>query len=133
MVVLGLLLLLASGVLTVGVVLDSTDAASASAFGQSATGLTGGGLFLAGVITGAVAILGLTMVLAGASRGRARRAARKREMRDAVDERETLAEENERLRRELETSRTDAAVYPDDTVGRHADTDTSDRPGLFHR
>ena len=133
MVVLGLLLLLASGALTVGVVLQNTDAASVSAFGQTASGLTLGGLFLAGVVTGAIAILGLTMILAGASRGRARRVARKQEMRSAVDERESLAEENERLRRELATNRTDAAVYPDDTVGRHVDTDADERHGLFNR
>src|SRR5690242_5230658 len=105
MVVLGLLLLLASGALTVGVVLDNTDAVSVAAYGQTASDLTLGGLFLAGAVTGAIAILGITMILAGLSRGRARRVVRKREMRDAVDERETLAEENARLRDELAASR----------------------------
>jgi hypothetical protein len=133
MVVLGLLLLLLSGALTVGVVMQNTDAASVSAFGQSATGLTVGGLFVAGVVTGAIAILGLTLMMAGLSRHRARRAGLKREMRDVRDERESLAEENERLRRELESKRTDAEVYPDDTVGRHVDTETTERGGLFNR
>jgi hypothetical protein len=60
-------------------------------------------------------------------------------MRDVRDERETLAEENARLREELAKSRSahpayvDDTVYPDDTVARHADTDTSDRSGLFRR
>jgi uncharacterized integral membrane protein len=139
MVVLGLLLLLASGVLTVGVVTQNTDTVSVAAFGQTASNLTLGGLFLAGVVTGAIAILGLTMILAGASRRRARRVGLKREMRDVRDERETLAEENARLRDELAASRSaqpayvDNTVYPDDTAGRHADSDATERGGLFRR
>src|SRR3954470_16703348 len=139
MVVLGLLLLVAAGALTVGVVLQNTDAVSVAAFGQTASDLTIGGLFLAGVVTGAIAILGLTMILAGASRRRARRVVLKREMRDVRDERETLAEENARLRGELASSRStgtayaDDAVYPDDTVGRRVDTDTTEGRGLFNR
>jgi uncharacterized integral membrane protein len=131
MVVLGLLLLLASGALTAAVVMQNTDAVSVSAFGQAASGLTLGGLFLAGAVAGAIAILGLTMILAGASRRRARRAGIKREMRDVRDERETLAEENARLKRELD-ARSDAYVYPDDeTAGRHADA--TEQHGLFNR
>ena len=139
MVALGLLLLLASGALTLGVVMANTDAVSVSAFGQSASGLTLGGLFLAGAVTGAIAILGLTLMLAGASRRRARRVGLKREMRDVRDERETLAEENARLRDELETARSahpayvDNTVYPEDAVGRHSETDTTERHGLFRR
>ncbi|MDT7571136.1 MAG: hypothetical protein QOE05_1310 [Actinomycetota bacterium] len=139
MVVLGLLLLLAAGALTAAVVMANTDAVAVSAFGESASGLTIGGLFLAGAVTGAIAILGLTMMLAGLSRRRSRRVGRKREMRDARDERETLAEENARLRDELASTRSadstyaDDAVYPDDTVGRHADSDRTARHGLFNR
>ena len=139
MVVLGLLLLLAAGGLTAAVVTANTDAVTVTAFEQSASGLTLGGLFLAGVVTGAIAILGLTMMLAGLSRRRARRVGIKREMRDARDERETLAEENARLRDELASSRSasttyaDDAVYPDDTVGRHVDSDSTERHGLFNR
>jgi hypothetical protein len=139
MVVLGLLLLLAAGGLTAAVVTDNTDAVTVTAFEQSASGLTLGGLFLAGVVTGAIAILGLTMMLAGLSRRRARRVGIKREMRDVRDERETLAEENARLRDELASARAaapsyaDNTVYPDDATGRHADTETTDRTGLFNR
>jgi membrane protein implicated in regulation of membrane protease activity len=134
MVALGLLLLLASGALTAAVVLANTDVVVVAAFGQTATGLTLGGLFLAGVITGAIAILGITMILAGAGRRRARRVELKREVEDVRGERESLAEENTRLRRELEATRSDASIYPDDTVGRHADAETdSERHGLFNR
>jgi membrane protein implicated in regulation of membrane protease activity len=133
MIVLGLLLLLAAGALTAAVLMANTDVVLVAAFGQTTSTLTLGGLFLAGVITGAIAILGLTMILAGASRRRARRVGLKREMRDVRDERETLAEENARLRDELASSRSDAAVYPDDTAGRHVDSDETERPGLFNR
>jgi hypothetical protein len=134
MVALGLLLVLASGVLTAALVMDNTDTVGVSAFGESLSGLTVGGLFVAGVLTGAAAILGLTMILAGAARGRRRRALRKQEAIDARDEKETLAEENLRLQRELD-SRNDAAVYPaDDVDGRHVDTETArEGHGLFHR
>ena len=139
MVILGLLLLLAAGALTAAVVMANTDAVSVSAFGESASGLTLGGLFLAGVITGAIAILGLTMILAGLSRRRTRRVGLKQEIRDARGERETLAEENMRLQREVADLRKHDntyvadTVYPDDTVGRHADTDKTQRHGLFNR
>ncbi|MBK5305504.1 MAG: hypothetical protein JJD92_02320 [Frankiaceae bacterium] len=134
MVALGLLLLLASGVLTAALVMDNTDAVSVSVFGETISGLTQGGLFIAGVVTGAAAILGLTMMMAGAARGRRRRAVRKQQVLAARDEKETLAEENMRLKRELDASRSDDAVYPaDETDGRHVDTTTDERHGLFHR
>ena len=140
MVVLGLLLLLAAGGLTAAVVTANTDAVTVTAFEQSASGLTLGGLFLAGVVTGAIAILGLTMMLAGLSRRRARRVGLKREMRDVRDERETLAEENARLRDELTAARAAAPAYADNTVypveARHvADSDIEEARthGLFHR
>jgi hypothetical protein len=140
-VVLGLLLLVLSGLLTAGMVLQNTDPAAVSLYGHAVTGVTIGGLFAAGVVTGAVALLGLIMMLGGARRRRARRVGLKQEVRDVRVERETLAEENARLRRELETSRTttlsDAPAYPD--TGRHIDTeadadaDATAGHGLFHR
>ena len=119
--------------------LTTRETRRAAAFGQTASGLTLGGVFLAGAVAGAIAILGLTMILAGASRRRARRAGLKREMRDVRDERETLAEENARLRDELAATRSaqptyvDNTVYPEDTVGRHTETDATERNGLFRR
>jgi hypothetical protein len=136
MVVLGLLLVLAAGALTVGVVVANTDSATVSAFGQSLSGLTLGGLFLAGAITGAVAILGLTMMLAGMARRRARRVGLRRQMRDERQEKETLAEENARLRSQLDGSHSDADVYPSDVVrdasGAGSHSRTTSR-GLFRR
>ena len=141
MVVLGLFLLVVAGLLTGAMMIQNTDASSASVFGQAVNG-TVGELFLAGLITGAVAILGLMMIVAGVARRRTRRAGLKRQVRDAHTEKDSLAEENARLQRELEESRTTAAVYPTDPTstpdgtypvdgenGRHADS----THGLFRR
>lgn len=128
MVALGLFLLVLSGALTAAMVLQNTDASSASAFGQAVTGTTGT-LFLAGVITGAVGLLGIMMIMAGLARRRGRRRGLKQQVRAERGERETLAEENARLRRELDGTGSGDGVYPDEdaTTGKHA------RAGLFHR
>jgi hypothetical protein len=133
-VVLGLFLLLISGLLTAGMVLQNTDPAQASVFGQAVTGVTIGGLFAAGVATGAVALLGLLMILTGARRRRARRVGLKRQVRDVREERESLAEENARLKSELAASHngiSDAPAYPE--TGRHIETDTTTESGAFQR
>jgi Mg2+/citrate symporter len=129
MVVLGLLLLLAAGALTVEVVIANTDTTHVSVFGQAISGLTLGGLFVAGVITGAIAILALAMMLAGARRRRTRRVGLRRQVLDEREEKESLAEENALLRRQLEDTRSTSGIYPDDPV----ETDTTARHGLFNR
>jgi hypothetical protein len=83
------------------VVLSNTNAVSAEAFGVSLSNVTVGGLFLAGVVAGAVLLLGLVLLLAGASRKRSRRVAVKREVKGVRTEREQLAEENAELRAKL--------------------------------
>ncbi len=116
MVVLGLLLILVSGVVTLGVVLSNTDSVSASAFGVSLSNVSVGGLFLSGVVAGFVLMLGLALLLSGAARKRSRRVAVKREVRSTRSEKEQLTEENASLRAKLAdepTSRSvDAEVYP---------------------
>ena len=133
MIVLGLLLLLASGALTADLVVKNTDPTAAAAFGHSVSNLTTGRLFLAGVVTGAIAVLGLLLIAAGASRRQTRRAGLKRQVRDARGERETLAEENARLQAELDTAQqSGTTAYPteeDATAGRHSDVE---RPGLLN-
>ncbi|MGZ6804825.1 MAG: hypothetical protein ACXVFU_17425 [Nocardioidaceae bacterium] len=101
MVLLGLLLLVAAGAVTLGVALSNTNAVSAEAFGVSLSNVSVGGLFLAGVATGAVLLLGLVLLLTGAARKRSRRVAVKREVRGVRTEREQLAEENAALRARL--------------------------------
>lgn len=113
MVALGLLLVLVAGIVTAAVVIQNTDASSASVFGQAIHG-TIGGLFLAGVIAGAVALLGVMLMIAGATRRRHRRLGLKRQVRDARGEKESLAEENARLQNELTSSRSDSTAYPDE-------------------
>ena len=124
MVALGLIVLVLSGALTLGVVLSNTDPVAASAFGVSLSNVTVGGLFLVGAVTGLAFMLGLTLMAAGASRRRAKRAHVRRQVRDVRTEKEQLAQENAELK-----ARLDGQPYPtEDPV----DTDT-ERHGLFHR
>ncbi len=113
MVVLGLLLLLASAGVTLGVVLSNTDEVSASAFGVSLSNVSIGGLFLFGVIVGAAAMLGAGMLLTGAARKRSRRVATKRKVSAVRTEKEQLAEENAALRAQLSEPAGPATVDPD--------------------
>ncbi|WP_405825708.1 hypothetical protein OG241_49345 [Streptomyces sp. NBC_01390] len=73
MIILGLVILVAAVVIGVaGVVSNSGDAhhltGGFSVFGVDITGSTGT-LFLCGIVVGAAALLGLSLLLAGASRG----------------------------------------------------------------
>ena len=119
MVLLGAILLVLCLVLSAGVFFSNTDPISAEAFGLSLSNVSLGGFFLAGVVTGALAVVALGMLLGGAARKRRKRTALKREVRTARGEQETLAERNARLEAELERERTSA--YPQD----RADGDTS--------
>ena len=114
MVLLGAILLVLCLVLSAGVFFSNTDPISAEAFGLSLSNVSLGGFFIAGVVTGALAVLALGMLLGGAARKRRKRAALKREVRTARGEQETLAERNARLEAELERERTSA--YPQDLV-----------------
>ncbi len=109
MVALGFVLLVLAGLLATGVVLTNREPADAEAFGVMLENLSVGGLFLIGMVVGVAAMLGLGLMLAGASRRRAKRIAVKREVRDVRGERESLAEENARLQAELERTHADAA------------------------
>jgi membrane protein implicated in regulation of membrane protease activity len=138
MVALGLILLVVSGAVTLGVVLSNTDATSASAFGVTLSNVSVGGLFLAGVVAGAVLMLGLSLMLAGGARKRARRVETKRTVHDVRTEKEQLEEENAELRARLtsdpyppgdtsaDTPYTSTG-QPDAASGRHT------RRGVFHK
>ena len=116
MVVLGLLLLVACLAVGAAVAVANTSATAVEGFGYSLSGLTLGGVFLVGMGLGALALLGLLMLLGGARRRRAKRVARRREVESVRSEQESLAEENARLQAELEQTRT-VSPYPTDTVG----------------
>ena len=128
MVALGLVLLVLCSLLTLGIVFSNTDPANAAAFGVTLSGVSIGGLFLVGVITGALAMLGLTLFLGGGLRRRHKRVAAKREVNHVRSEVETLAEQNARLAAELEHERAaHAEPYP------HDDAQQEQRRGVFGR
>ena len=147
MIALGIVLLVLSGVFALGVALSNTSATQAEAFGVSLTNVTLGGLFLAGVVTGAVLLLGLTLLLAGAARKRHRRRAVKAEVKGVRTERTGLAAENERLQEELTEERRRSVLpvtsnpYPRNgsaeeqpvESGTGQEPPARKRPGLFGR
>lgn len=114
MVVLGALLLVLSAVLLAGIVTSSTTPVDVEAFGTGLEGVSAGELFVLGACTGAVAVVGLGLLLGGLARSRARRRSVKQEVRAVRGERESLAEENARLQAELEQRERDARTYPGD-------------------
>ena len=72
LVIVGLIILLAAAIVSIVGVLSNTGAAhplteNSSVFGYHVTGSTGS-LFLFGIVVGAVALLGLSVLLAGARR-----------------------------------------------------------------
>ena len=102
---LGLILLLLSSLLAIGVFFSNTDPADAAVFGVSLSNVSIGGLFLAGAVTGIVAMLGLFLMLGGTLRRRHKTVTAKRQMKDARGEAGALQDENARLQAELERER----------------------------
>jgi membrane protein implicated in regulation of membrane protease activity len=119
MVVLGLLLLLASTGIALGVVLDNTDEVSASAFGVTLSNVSVGGFFLAGAAIGAAALLGLVLLLMGASRKRSRRVETKQQVKRVRTQKQQLVEENEALRAQLAEPYATSGAPETETVDRH--------------
>lgn len=105
MLLLGLLLLVAAGALTGGLLVDNTSDSKAEVFGFSLPHLTVGQLFLVGVGTGFVATLGLVLLLAGMRRSGRKRRQQRQEVKTKRQSEEQLKEENARLARELEQQR----------------------------
>ena len=122
MVVLGVLLLVLAVLVAVGIVLGNGEAVEAELFGVSLENVSVGGLFLVGVVTGVLAMLGLGLILIGAARKRAKRVAAKREVSNVRGERESLAEENARLQAELERSNYANTTPVPSGGGSHGDT-----------
>ena len=114
MIVLGLLALIASGAVMAGVLVNSVNhgTTSLAVFNWSVTG-TAGQMFFLSAAVGALAALGLMMILARGSMLASRRRATRHEMRELERDRKRLAKENRRL-----ADRSDAAMTRDDTVGR---------------
>ncbi len=121
MAILGLLLLLSAAGLAVGVVLENTASITVDAVGATFS-LSPGWLFIAGVATGTIALLGLGMLAGGITQARRRRTALV-ETRDSL---QGLQAERDRLAVELERERaarfsTTAAPRDDDGLAAHSD------------
>lgn len=112
MVVLGLLLAAIAAVVGVDIVLENTSRVSGTIFQQTVTGLSLGGVFLAGAIAALVFALGLWLLFGGAARARRRRQERRAALREAAQQKDSLAAENERLARALEEERQAQARQP---------------------
>lgn len=89
--VLGLILLAAAGVLTAAVVTSNTDSLAVDLWGVSVTNVTLGVVFVAGMITTVLAVVGLGLLMGGMRRSRRLR-----------QERRTLRRENEQLSQRVE-------------------------------
>ena len=127
MVVVGAVLLVLCLLLGAGIALSNTETTSAEAFGVSLSNVSLGGLFLLGCVLGALAMLGVSLMLAGAARKRAKKRALRHEVRSVRGEQESLAEENARLAAELDRERsTSPAAYPEDSP-RYADAPVTER------
>jgi cell shape-determining protein MreC len=122
--IIGLVLLVLAVLFAVGVVASSRGE-DLQLLGQTFDIPSAGGLFLSGVITAAVAGLGLALMLAGMARAKKRRAERKA-LKRTGSRAETLEEENTRLKAQLSSARpsggtgSDRAAYPDEATGRQA-------------
>jgi hypothetical protein len=102
--VLGLILLVAAGVLTAAVVASNTSMLSVDLWSVSVSNVTLGVVFVAGMITTVLAVVGLGLLMGGLRRGRRIR-----------QERRALRRENEQLAR-----RTEPTGPADDYAGRSA-------------
>jgi hypothetical protein len=116
--VLGLILLAAAGVLTAAVVTSNTDSLSVDLWGVSVTNVTLGVVFVAGMITTVLAVVGLGLLMGGLRRNRRLR-----------QERRTLRRENEQL-----AQRVEAAPVVDEPSVRHDEPSVrhDDRPRPVH-
>jgi hypothetical protein len=92
MVVLGLLLLVGAGVFAAAVITSNTGAVGADLWGLHISNLSLGAVFVAGLVTGFAALLGLVVLFAGMRRTRRLR-----------HERKALARENARLSQHVST------------------------------
>jgi len=90
--VLGIILLAAAGVLTAAVVTSNTDTLAVDLWGVSVSNVTLGVVFVAGMITTVLAVVGLGLLMGGVRRNRRLR-----------KERKSLRRENEQLAQRVES------------------------------
>ncbi len=112
MLILGLLLLVASGALTVGLLTSTTASVTVKVFGQTYDKVPIGELFVIGLCTGVVAIAGLVMFFSGMRRSSRKRKARRQELGANRSREGELQDENARLARELAQQRRSGVSPP---------------------
>lgn len=134
-IIIGLVLLIAAVVVGVAGVLTNTGAGHAlgvfSTFGYHVTGSTGA-LFLYGLVVGAVAMLGLGLLLTGARRTSRRASEARHGMRQArretaavADDRDDLIDQRDRARAQAAAAQSDTAAAPGTPVSANGDTPAS--------
>lgn len=113
-VILGLIILIAAVIVGVAGVLGNAGSGHAlthgfAVFGYHVTGSTGT-LFLYGIVVGAIAVLGLSLLLAGARRTSRRGRAARSELRQSRRETATVSQDRDDLIDQRETDRADKAA-----------------------
>lgn len=113
MIVLGAILLVLAAIFTLGSVFNGTDV-DYKVFNVSIDHVSVGGLFLTGLITGAIAMFALSLLLGGGARRRHKRVEHKREVKSARGQTKDLEQENARLREELATGQSGSTALGDE-------------------
>jgi hypothetical protein len=124
MAVLGLLLLLSAVGLSLDVVFQNTSSLNVDALGQTFSS-TSGWLFIAGVITGAVGLLGVTLLFGGMARARRRRVA----LTDSRGTSQDLQADRDRLSAELDHERAGRTTTTSEPSQPSAATARANGPG----
>ncbi|MGZ4590639.1 MAG: hypothetical protein ACXV2I_07600 [Actinomycetes bacterium] len=128
-VIIGLIILMAAVVVGVAGVLGNAGSGHAlthgfSVFGYHVTGSTGT-LFLYGIVVGAIAVLGLGLLLAGVRRTSRRGRAARSELRQSRRETATVSQDRDDLIDQRETARADQAAEARRTAGPDSDGQTN--------
>ena len=118
-IILGLILLLAAVVVGVAGVLGNSGSAHGltdgfTVLGYHVTGSTGT-VFLYGIVVGAIALLGLTLLLAGARRTSRRGRVARRDLKASRRETATVSQDRDDLIEQREAEHADRAANPEPT------------------
>ena len=117
MIILGLLLMGAAAAVTVGIIASSHDVVPITLFGHTTAAHEASVVFVAGAIAGVAFTVGLSMLLAGMTRGRHRRVDRKRTEKQRIAENKALAARNQELERSLAAERAQDTTTTAPTTG----------------
>jgi hypothetical protein len=123
-IILGLVVLVAAVIAGIAGVLGNAGSGHALAhpfavLGYHVTG-SAGALFLYGIVTGALGLLGLSLLLAGARRTLRRGGAERGALRQSRRETATVSQERDELLSQREAARADAASTPGNGLGNGA-------------